>query len=115
MTVRTPAQPERRWTNLVYTAGTTAAAGCLLFGLALRLGGQPVDAADPLDLAAVIDGVAQLRPWGWTMLGVIVLLLTPAAGLLASFAELRGPEPRVAWLAVAVLGVLLLAVLIALG
>lgn len=106
--------PERRWTNLAYTLGTTAAAACLLVGLLLHLVGQPAGASHPLDLGAIAEGVTQLRPWGWTMLGVIVLLLTPPAGLLASFAELRRDEPRVAWLALAVLAVLLAAVLIAL-
>jgi hypothetical protein len=48
------------------------------------------------------------------MLGVLLLLATPAAGLVATALELRRDEGRVAWLALAVLAVLGLAVAIAL-
>ncbi|HVM29299.1 MAG TPA: DUF1634 domain-containing protein [Candidatus Limnocylindrales bacterium] len=106
--------PERRWTNLAYTVGTTAAAACLLVGLLLQAAGQPADAGDPLDLGAIAGDLGRLRPWGWTMLGVIVLLLTPPAGLLATFVELRAFEPRVALLGLTVMGVLALAVVVAL-
>jgi hypothetical protein len=47
-------------------------------------------------------------------IGVIVLLGTPVAGLIATWSELRVPRPTHAWLAVAVLGVLMLATVIAL-
>jgi hypothetical protein len=47
-------------------------------------------------------------------LGVVALLVTPVAGLVATWSELRIPRPAHAWLAVAVLLVLALATLVAL-
>jgi hypothetical protein len=47
-------------------------------------------------------------------MGVGALLLTPAAGLLATWWELRPLRPAHAWLAVAVLLVLILATIVAL-
>lgn len=89
------------WTRAVLSAGTLIAAGFLVAGLLMRLlGGQGAG------LAELGADVAEL--------GVVVLLATPGAGLVATFFELRGPQPRVAWLALAVLAVLVGAVLIAL-
>ena len=68
---------------------------------------------DPRDLAAVLRAAAELRPWGWSMLGVLALLATPAASLLATFFELRPRHPRAALLALAVLGVLAAAAIFA--
>jgi hypothetical protein len=104
---------ERRWTKAVFTVGTLGAAACLLAGLVLTLLGRPTSAGDPLDLAAVSLALAELRPWGWSMAGVLILLLTPPAGLLATLVELRRSAPYAAWLVVAVLGVLVAAVVIA--
>lgn len=103
-----------RWTSLVFAAGTLSAAACLLIGLLLRAGGGPADVGDPLSLDEIVASAAAIRPWGWSMLGVLLLLATPAAGLVATALELRRDEGRVAWLALAVLAVLGLAVAIAL-
>jgi hypothetical protein len=46
--------------------------------------------------------------------GIVVLLLTPAAGLVVTAAELRTPQPQAAMVAIGVLGVLALAVVVAL-
>jgi hypothetical protein len=47
-------------------------------------------------------------------LGVVILLVTPAVGLAATWFELRRMRPTHAWLAVAVLVVLALATVVAL-
>jgi hypothetical protein len=47
-------------------------------------------------------------------IGVIVLLGTPVAGLIATWSELRLLRPAHGWLAVVVLGVLVLAIAVAL-
>jgi uncharacterized membrane protein len=104
---------QSRLTGVAFGAGTLAAAGCLLIGLALRLGGAPSEAGDPVRPAEIVESVLAFRPWGWSMLGVLLLLLTPAAGLLTTFVELRRHEPRAAWLALVVLGVLAAAAVMA--
>jgi uncharacterized membrane protein len=105
---------EHHWTRLALTSGTLLAGGCLLLGFALRLLGGDPTAGDPRQLELVLRAAVELRPWGWSMVGVLLLIATPAAGLVASFFELRAGQPRVALLALAVLGVLGLAVAVAL-
>lgn len=65
--------------------------------------------------AAFVSG---LTGAGWlsTLLstaGVVALLITPAAGLVVTFFELRPVQPRAAQLALVVLGVLALSTLVA--
>jgi len=102
-----------RWTTRALTAGTLLAGGCLLFGFGLRLAGIDPGAADPRQLDQVLRAAAELRPWGWSMIGVLLLLATPAAGLVTTFFELRVGQPRVALLALVVLGVLGVAIVVA--
>jgi hypothetical protein len=89
-------RPPVRLTSRILSAGSIVAATILGVSLALDIAGQ----TEPARLAGVI--------------GVLVLLVTPAAGLIATWWELRPLRPTHAWLAVAVLGVLLLATAIAL-
>jgi hypothetical protein len=90
-------RPPVRLTSRVLTSGSVAAAAILAVSLALDIVGQ----AEPARLA----GVA----------GVLVLLVTPAVGLVATWWELRAFRPTHARLAVAVLGVLTLATIVALA
>ena len=92
----TPQRAPVRLTTRTLTLGTLAAAAVLAAGLALAVAGQ--------------DGLAELVGNA----GVVVLLLTPVAGLVATWWELRRLRPTAAWLAVVVLGVLLLATFVAL-
>lgn len=78
------------------TLGSIGAAAILGMSLILGIGGRA-------DVAGLIGNV-----------GVIVLLGTPVAGLVTTWLELRALRPTHALLAVAVLGVLGLATLIAL-
>jgi small-conductance mechanosensitive channel len=72
-------------------------------------------AATILGLSLVLDVSGQTAAAGLAgNLGVLVLLFTPVAGLLATWSELRIARPAHGWMAVAVLVVLGLATLIAL-
>jgi hypothetical protein len=90
------ARPPVRLTTRVLTYSSLTAAAILALGLLLDIAGQAA-------VAALVGNV-----------GIVVLLLTPAAGLVATWSELRALRPTHALLAVAVLGVLVLATLIAL-
>ena len=103
------------WTRRIFAAGTLTAALCLAVGIGLRLLGAPVDAEAPAIGPALLQSVVELRLTGWSTLGVLILLATPPVGLLATFAELRRISPITAWLALAVLGVLAVSLLVALG
>jgi uncharacterized membrane protein len=108
------ARPPHRWTSLVLRAGTTAAGACLAVGMLLAVL-APDRSGTAHDLGGLARSLVALEAWGWSMLGALVLMATPAVGLLVTAAELRGPEPRAALLALAVLGVLAVAVLFALA
>ncbi|MEP7158842.1 MAG: hypothetical protein ABI797_05405 [Chloroflexota bacterium] len=82
-------------TTRTLTVGTLAAAALLGIGLGL-------DALGVTDSAAFVGNI-----------GVCALLLTPAAGLLATWWELKRVRPGAAWMSVVVLGVLVLATVIA--
>jgi uncharacterized membrane protein len=106
-------RPAHHWTSRVLTVGTLVAAMCLLVGLVLSLLGAVGTAGDPRRFDLLLGSILELRPWGWSMLGVLVLIATPAAGLVATFFELRADQPRAALLALAVLAILGVAALIA--
>ncbi|HUP83118.1 MAG TPA: hypothetical protein VM284_02895 [Candidatus Limnocylindria bacterium] len=92
----TPTRPPVHLTTRVLTFGSLTAAVILGVGLVF-------DFAYSENLGPFLGDI-----------GVVVLLLTPVAGLIATWWELRGPRPVHGWLAVAVLVVLVLATLIAL-
>jgi uncharacterized membrane protein len=87
-------RPPHRLTSLVLTTGTLAADAGLALGLLLSLTGR----------ASAVD---------WALLGTLVLLATPALGLVVTAVEMRRAQPLSALLAIAVLVVLAGAVVIA--
>jgi hypothetical protein len=91
----TSERPPVHLTARVLTAGSLASAALLGLSLVLYLAGQ-----------------ANARLVG--DFGILVLLGTPVAGLGSTWWELRRSRPTHAWLAVAVLLVLLLATVVAL-
>jgi hypothetical protein len=108
-------RPAHRWTIRALAVGTLVASAFLLVGFLLSLLGADRTAADPRRFDLLIGAVGELRPWGWSMIGVLVLIATPAAGLVTTFFELRAAgQPRVALLALAVLGILGAATILAL-
>ncbi len=90
-------RPPVRLTTRVLTLGSLSAAALLGLGLAIGFAGGK-------ELGALVGNI-----------GVVVLLLTPVAGLVSTWWELRAPRPTHSWLAVAVLAVLTLATVIALA
>ena len=90
----TPARPPVRLTTRALTLGSLSAATMLGLGLGLGVAGGE-------ELGALVGNI-----------GVVVLLLTPVGGLLSTWSELRAPRPTHAWIAVAVLLVLLLATIV---
>jgi hypothetical protein len=89
-------RPPVRLTARALTFGSLGSAALLALGLGLGVAGQS-------GIASMVGNI-----------GVVVLLATPVAGLVATWWELRVMRPTHAWLAAAVLGVLALATLIAL-
>jgi hypothetical protein len=89
-------RPSVGGTGRVLTAATTLSAALLAAAFAAGL--------------AALDQVANLL----STAGVVTLLATPAAGLVATFVELRPTQPRAALLALVVLGVLAVSATVAL-
>jgi len=108
-------QPTVRWTARVLNLGTLLSAAFFLVGLGLSLSAGEAAAEDGLGIEAVVRSALAFHPWGWSMLGVLVLLATPVVGLAATAVELRSLQPRGALLALAVIGLLGLAVIAALA
>ncbi len=92
-----------RATSATLTVGSLASAFCFLVAIVLEVLGRPTTAGS-VDVAAVTRSLSALEPWSWATLGVIVVIVTPAAGLIATLFEYRGR--REAWLALGVLGIL---------
>ena len=84
-------------TTRALTLGSLCAAAILGVSLALDVAGQAAE-------ASLVGN-----------LGVVVLLATPVAGLVATWFELRRLRPLHGWLAVAVLIVLVVATIVALA
>ncbi len=107
-----PALAGTRATSAVLTLGSLISAGCFVVALALEVLGTPTTPGNALDMAAVIRSISVPEPWGWATLGVVIVILTPAAGLIATMLEYRGA--REAWLALGVLGILAVSLVVAL-
>jgi len=93
-----------RATSATLTLGSLASAFCFLVAIVLEVLGRPTTAGSMVDVAAIARSLTAPEPWGWATLGVIVVIVTPAAGLIATLFEYRGR--REAWLALGVLGIL---------
>ena len=108
-------RPPHFWTRAVLSGGTLGAGACLAVGLLLSLADPARVDASPHELDRLLAGLLEPTGWAWSMLGSLLLLATPAAGLIATAAELRRAQPLAALLALVVLAVLALALLIALA
>lgn len=102
-----------RWTTATLTGGTLLSAACFVVGFALTVLGAEQLPGDPLRVDQVVRAAAALDPWGWSVIGVYLLMLTPPAGLVATFLEVRRVQPATALLTLVVLGVLAAATLTA--
>jgi hypothetical protein len=106
-------QPPVRWSAWVLTAGTLLSAACFVVGFVLSLARGQGPVADPQQLDLVLRAVVEMQPWGWSVLGVLLIIATPAAALLTTFGEMRRLQPRTAWLALVILAILGAAAVIA--
>ncbi|HSH21951.1 MAG TPA: DUF1634 domain-containing protein [Candidatus Caenarcaniphilales bacterium] len=102
-------------TSMALSLGTLASATCFVVGFALGLLGREGQSVDPLRADLVLGSALQLYGWGWSTLGVVLLLITPAVGLVVTFLEMRQVQRRTAYLALGVLAILVVATAVALG
>lgn len=104
----------RRWTRAVLHAGTVVGGACLAAGMALEVVGRPGTAGSVLDPSLVASELTGLGAWGWSTLGVWVVIATPVAALgTTAFEYALIDDRRAVW---ATLGVLaLLAVSLVVG
>jgi uncharacterized membrane protein len=98
------------------TWATYASVVVLALGVVLMLaaGRSPLEVTSPLDLAALPGGVVALRPEALLWVGLLAVIFTPAARVLAALAgfAVRG-ERQMAVVAALVLVVIVLGVLLA--
>lgn len=88
--------PSVKWTSALLLFGTVASAVCFAAGFLLGIAGDE-------QLGTVASNA-----------GILVLLATPAIGLIATTVELRETQPQASVLAIGVLAVLAVAVVVAL-
>ncbi len=89
---------------LTLAAVSLVAAGSLVL---LATGRSPLSAAPPLDLARLPGDVASLQPAGFLWLGLLLVVATPAARVVAAVVGYLGAGERT----MALVGVLILVVI----
>jgi uncharacterized membrane protein len=100
------------------TIGTYAAVGLLATGVVLMLamGLNPLDQAPDLDPGGLLADVAALRPAGFLWLGLIALIATPSARVVAALVGYaRAGEREMTIVAGLILAVIALGVAVGLG
>jgi uncharacterized membrane protein len=103
----------RRLTGLVMVVGVLLAAACFGVAVMAELLGRAGPEGSMTDPGAVLAGLRDGRPWAFASLGTYVVILTPAAALLATaveYAVIR--DRRTVLLAVTVLLVLVASVVV---
>ena len=103
-----------RATVAVLTAGSFLSAGLFLVSVLLTATGRPGDGGPLLDPVSALADLAALDPSAWASMGIIVMLFTPVAGVMATTAEYWRAERRIAIVALVVLAVLAVSVTVAL-
>jgi uncharacterized membrane protein len=95
------------------TIGTYASVALLAVGVALMAvaGTSPLAGGPPMDPATIVDDLAALRPEGFLWLGVVVVVATPSARVLASLVGyVQQADRAMAVVAALILGVIALSV-----
>jgi uncharacterized membrane protein len=111
-------RPLERSIAILLTAGTYASAALLAAGVValLAAGRSPLDDAPAFDAGRIPTDIAALRPEGFLWLGLVAVIATPAARVLAALVGYaRGRERAMALVGAAILGVIVLSVVVALG
>lgn len=110
-----PADLDRPIARLL-TIGTYASVALLGLGVALMLvsGIAPLDGGPPFDPIRLVDDLVHVRPAGLLWLGLLAVVATPAARVVASFVGyVRSGERSMAVVATLILAVIALSVALA--
>ena len=100
------------------TIGTYLSVGLLAIGVVVMLGRgiAPLGGGPPFAPELVLDDLAHLRPTGFIWLGLLAVVATPSARVIASLVGyLRQGERVMVAVAVAILAVIALSVVLASG
>jgi uncharacterized membrane protein len=100
------------------TIGTYASIALLAVGFALMLanGVSPLTGTPPFEPASIPADILALRPLGFLWLGLIVIVATPSARVVASLiGYARSGERRMVYVSIAILVVIALSVALATG
>jgi hypothetical protein len=97
------------------TGGAALSGACLTVAILLEMLGAARGGGALTDVVGIVASAARLEPWGWSSVGVLVIIATPAVALVATTLEYADAhDRRTAWTAVAVLGVLAVSLVVAL-
>lgn len=114
------ARPERAysWVAAVLRWGSYASAGVMLLGIVLVFfqPDVPIQVGSAMPLATMVEQLRLLNPYAVMQLGVVLLLLTPLARLIATSVSfwLEG-EPRYSLVSLTVLLIILASLLLSRG
>ena len=109
-------RPSDRATRRTLTGGALISGGCFTVAIILELLGGTRGAGQLTDVPGIVASVSRLEAWGWSSLGVLVIIATPVVALVATGIEYAvAHERRSAWTAVAVLCVLAISLVVALA
>ncbi len=102
----------------VLMAGTYLSIALVGVGVVLMVvnGISPLDPAPPLSVGDLLAALGRVRPEGLLALGLVAIVFTPTARVVASLiGYLQDGERRMALIAAGILGVIALSVVLALG
>lgn len=111
----TPGDLDRAIARLL-SGGTYLSIALLAIGTGLFLarGGSPLDAAPAFDLAAIPPDLVALRPTAFLWLGLVAVIATPSARVIASLiGYARNGEREMVAIAVLILAVIAVGVVLA--
>jgi uncharacterized membrane protein len=104
----------RRLTSGTLTLGVVISAACFLMAGAAEVIDSDAIVGDMTDVTALIDGLFGFESWAWAGLGTLVVVVTPAVGLVVTAYEYASvSDRRTTLLALAVLVVLVVSAVIA--
>ena len=97
----------QRATSATLTGGTVLGAACFAIALVADLAGLGRGAAGASDVTGYGASLAALDPTAWAVLGSVVIIVTPAVGLVVTALEYESiGDRRAVLMALAVLAIL---------
>jgi len=111
---RQPRVAPRHLTSAALTGGVVVSAGCFLVAGIAEVLGFATTAGEMTDVRAWLGDLMAMDPWAWASLGTLVVVVTPAIGLLVTAYEYATVSDRsTVLLALVVLAVLALSTVVA--